>query len=94
MARPNAYSDEDEPAMMQEAINHPTRGKQWEKAIQDEYDIMISESVIKHSLQKTHWSRKVVCFLILNKNHCIDDLTNCSLKNGQQRDVKSLGMHD
>ncbi len=62
--------------------------------IWDEYDIMISESVIKCSLQKAHWSRKVVCFLILNKNHCIDDLTNCSLKNVQQRDVKSLEMHD
>src|SRR5436190_20970733 len=41
MARPNAYSDEDEPATMQEAINHPTRGKQWEKAIQDEYESLI-----------------------------------------------------
>src|SRR5208282_822870 len=29
-------NDEDEPATVQEAINHPTRGKQWEKAIQNE----------------------------------------------------------
>jgi hypothetical protein len=28
--------DEDEPVTVQEAINHPTRGKQWEKAIRDE----------------------------------------------------------
>ena len=33
--------DEDEPATMQEAINHPTRGKQWEKAIRDEYESLI-----------------------------------------------------
>ena len=62
--------------------------------IWDEYDIMISESAIKRSLQKTHWSRKMVYFLILNKNHFIDDLINCNLKNVQQRNVKSLGMHD
>ena len=29
-------NDEDEPATVQEAINHPTRGKQWEKAIRNE----------------------------------------------------------
>src|SRR5271155_3881687 len=29
-------NDEDEPATVKEAINHPERGKQWEKAIQDE----------------------------------------------------------
>src|SRR5437762_7702582 len=33
--------DEDEPTTMQEAINHPTRGKQWEKAIRDEYESLI-----------------------------------------------------
>jgi transposase InsO family protein len=31
-------NNEDEPATVQEAINHPTRGKQWEKAIRDEID--------------------------------------------------------
>jgi hypothetical protein len=31
-------NDEDEPATVQEAINHPTRGKQWEKAIQNDID--------------------------------------------------------
>ena len=51
--------------------------------IWDEYDIMISEFAIKRSLQKAHWSRKVICFLILNKNHYIDDLTNYNLKNAQ-----------
>src|SRR5579859_3429582 len=34
-------NDEDEPATVQEAINHPTRGKQWEKAIQDEVNSLI-----------------------------------------------------
>jgi hypothetical protein len=29
-------NDEDEPATVKEAINHPTRGKQWEKAIRSE----------------------------------------------------------
>src|SRR5271154_501924 len=29
-------NDEDEPATVKEAINHPERGKQWEKAIQNE----------------------------------------------------------
>src|SRR5579859_3593957 len=34
-------NDEDEPATVQEAINHPTFGKQWEKAIRDEYESLI-----------------------------------------------------
>src|SRR5579859_6948889 len=34
-------NDEDEPATVKEAINHPTRGKQWEKAIRDEYESLI-----------------------------------------------------
>src|SRR5579859_389856 len=34
-------NDEDEPATVQEAINHPTYGKQWEKAIQDEVNSLI-----------------------------------------------------
>ena len=34
-------NDEDEPATMQEVINHPTRGKQWEKAIRDKYESLI-----------------------------------------------------
>src|SRR5271169_1751073 len=34
-------NDEDEPATVQEAINHPMRGKQWEKAIRDEYESLI-----------------------------------------------------
>src|SRR5271154_6302317 len=29
-------NDEDEPATLKEALNHPERGKQWEKAIRDE----------------------------------------------------------
>jgi hypothetical protein len=41
MARSTNPDDEDEPATMQEAINHPTRGKQWEKAIRDEYESLI-----------------------------------------------------
>ena len=40
MARNNP-DDEDEPVTMQEAINHPTQGKQWEKAIQDEYNSLM-----------------------------------------------------
>ena len=33
--------DEDEPRTVQEAINHPTHGKQWEKAIRDEVNSLI-----------------------------------------------------
>ena len=33
--------DEDEPRTVQEAINHPTCGKQWEKAIRDEVNSLI-----------------------------------------------------
>ena len=33
--------DEEEPRTVQEAINHPTRGKQWEKAIRDEVNSLI-----------------------------------------------------
>lgn len=33
--------DELEPRSLAEAINHPTSGKQWEKAIQEEYDSII-----------------------------------------------------
>src|SRR5271154_3897429 len=36
LARNIDPNDEDEPETVQEAINHPTRGKQWEKAIQNE----------------------------------------------------------
>jgi transposase InsO family protein len=32
---------EEEPANMQEALNHPTRGKQWEQAFQEEYNSLI-----------------------------------------------------
>jgi hypothetical protein len=31
-------NDEDEPATVREAVDHPERGKQWEKAIRDEYE--------------------------------------------------------
>src|SRR5947207_2374705 len=41
IARSINPDDEDEPATIQEAINHPTRGKQWEKAIHDEYESLI-----------------------------------------------------
>jgi len=34
-------NDEHKPATVQEAINHPTRGKQWEKATQDEVNPLI-----------------------------------------------------
>jgi hypothetical protein len=34
-------NDEDELATVQEAINHPTHGKQWEKAIQEEVNSLI-----------------------------------------------------
>ena len=34
-------NNEDESATVQEAINHPTRGKQWEKAIQEEVNSLI-----------------------------------------------------
>ena len=34
-------NDEDEPVTVREAVSHPTRGKQWEKAIQDEVDSLI-----------------------------------------------------
>jgi len=34
-------NDEDEPATIQQAVNHPTHGKQWEKAIQDEVSSLI-----------------------------------------------------
>ena len=38
IARNTNPNDEDEPATIQEAINHPTRGKQWEEAVQDKID--------------------------------------------------------
>jgi len=41
LARSIDPNDEDEPKTVQEAINHPTRGKQWEKAIREEYDSLI-----------------------------------------------------
>ena len=41
LARNIDPNDEDEPATVQEAINHPTFGKQWEKAIRDEYESLI-----------------------------------------------------
>jgi Reverse transcriptase (RNA-dependent DNA polymerase)/gag-polypeptide of LTR copia-type/Integrase core domain/GAG-pre-integrase domain/Domain of unknown function (DUF4219) len=41
LARNIDPNDEDEPRTVQEAINHPTRGKQWEKAIRDEYNSLI-----------------------------------------------------
>ena len=34
-------NDEDEPVTVREAVSHPTRGKQWEKAIRDEYESLI-----------------------------------------------------
>src|SRR5256714_1962961 len=36
LARNMDPNDEDEPATVKEALNHPERGKQWEKAIRDE----------------------------------------------------------
>jgi hypothetical protein len=41
IARNIDSNDEDEPATVQEAINHPTRGKEWEKAIRDEVNSLI-----------------------------------------------------
>jgi len=41
IARSVNIDDEDEPTSIQEAIRHPTRGKQWEKAILDEYNSLI-----------------------------------------------------
>jgi len=41
LARNIDPNDEDEPTTVQEAINHPIRGKQWEKAIQDEVNSLI-----------------------------------------------------
>src|SRR5438046_746606 len=41
MAKSINPDDEDEPATMQEAINHPTRGKQWEEAFRNEYNSLI-----------------------------------------------------
>ena len=37
--------DEDESATIQEAINNPTSGKQWEKALQDEYNSLINNHI-------------------------------------------------
>ena len=37
-------NDEDEPKTVQEAINHPIRGKQWEKAIISEYNSLIKNN--------------------------------------------------
>jgi|SRR5579862_4602875 len=34
-------NDEEEPTTLQEAINHPTRGKQWEKLVRDELNPLI-----------------------------------------------------
>ena len=33
--------NEDEPTTIQEAVNHPTHGKQWERAIREEYNSLI-----------------------------------------------------
>ena len=41
MARNIDPNDEDEPVTVREAVSHPTRGKQWEKAIQDEVNSLI-----------------------------------------------------
>jgi hypothetical protein len=41
IARSINTDDEDEPVSIQEAISHPTRGKQWEIAINDEYNSLI-----------------------------------------------------
>ena len=41
MARNTDPNDEEEPATIYEAINHPTRGEQWEKAIRDEVKSLI-----------------------------------------------------
>jgi len=41
VARNIDLNNEDEPATIQEALNHPNRGKQWERAIQDEYNSLI-----------------------------------------------------
>jgi hypothetical protein len=40
MAR-NTNPDEDEPRSLHEALNHPTCGKQWEKAVQNELNSLI-----------------------------------------------------
>ena len=45
IARSINPDDEDEPATMQEVINHPTRGKQWEKVIRDEYESLIKNHI-------------------------------------------------
>ena len=41
LARNIDTNDEDKHATMHEAIDHPTRGKQWENAIQDEVNSLI-----------------------------------------------------
>jgi hypothetical protein len=41
LARNIDPNDEDEPTTVKEAINHPTRGKQWEKAIRNEVNSLI-----------------------------------------------------
>src|SRR5271154_4706049 len=41
LARNIDPNDEDEPTTVKEAIYHPTRGKQWKKAIQDEVNSLI-----------------------------------------------------
>ena len=41
LARNIDPNNEGEPTTIQEAINHPTCGKQWEKAIQEEYDSLV-----------------------------------------------------
>jgi hypothetical protein len=41
VARKINPDDEEEPMTVQQAISHPTRGKQWEKAIKEEYDSLI-----------------------------------------------------
>jgi Reverse transcriptase (RNA-dependent DNA polymerase)/Domain of unknown function (DUF4219) len=55
MARNIDPNDEEEPATVQEAINHPTRGKQWEKAVKDEVNsLMKNESWDYASRPRNH----------------------------------------
>ena len=74
MARNTDPNDEEEPATIYEAINHPTRGKQWEKAIRDEVNSLIKNHTWDYA-PRPH-SRQVVSnkFVLKHKKNEIGQI--------------------
>jgi len=75
MARNIDPNDEEEPATIQEAIRHPIRGNQWEKAIQDEIKSLIKNHT--WDLVPRPRNRQVVTnkFILKHKKNEIGQIT-------------------